>query len=188
MAYLHPAGSSCSQHETEAVSSLATLERVSAASSRVAASVGAGSCTTSLSSTQSCLAIQHPMSQAMTRDYYKLDFMDPSVDTSPIAPALAEFFDDALSSSVSSLNFRAIIDGLGDVLFQFPFRQVPLCLACPGTLSQSSGCGQGCTAGCHGWQHACLVSSGYQDCRAPSSCLLRLKEQGTHLMFSLAVG
>eukprot|EP00891_Asterochloris_glomerata_P009513 jgi/Astpho2/9513/e_gw1.00145.30.1_t len=69
--------------------------------------------------------------QAMTRDYYKLDFMDPSVDTSPIAPALAEFFDDALSSSVSSLNFRAIIDGLGDVLFQFPFRQAPLCLAVP---------------------------------------------------------
>ena len=62
----------------------------------------------------------------MTRDYYKLDFMDPSVDTSPIAPALAEFFDDALSSSVSSLNFRAIIDGLGDVLFQFPFRHAPL--------------------------------------------------------------
>lgn len=60
--------------------------------------------------------------QAMCRDYYKLEFMDPSVDTSPIAPALAEFFDDALGASVSQLNFRAIVDGLGNVLFQYPFR------------------------------------------------------------------
>ena len=60
---------------------------------------------------------------AMCRDYYKLEFMDPSVDTSPIAPALAEFFDDALGASVSQLNFRAIVDGLGEVLFQYPFRQ-----------------------------------------------------------------
>ncbi len=60
--------------------------------------------------------------QAMCRDYYKLEFMDPSVATSPIAPALAEFFDDALGASVSQLNFRAIVDGLGNVLFQYPFR------------------------------------------------------------------
>lgn len=61
---------------------------------------------------------------AMCQDYYKLEFMDPSVDTSPIAPALAEFFDDVLGSSVSQLNFRAIVDGLGNVLFQYPFRCV----------------------------------------------------------------
>ena len=60
--------------------------------------------------------------EAMCRDYYHLDFMDPSVDTSPIAPALAAFFDDALGASVSQLNFRAIVDGLGNVLFQYPFR------------------------------------------------------------------
>ena len=59
---------------------------------------------------------------AMCKDYYKLEFMDPSVDTSPIAPALAGFFDDVLGSSVSQLNFRAIVDGLGEVLFQYPFR------------------------------------------------------------------
>ena len=34
--------------------------------------------------------------QAMCSDYYTLDFMDPSVDTAPIAPALAAFFDDVL--------------------------------------------------------------------------------------------
>jgi hypothetical protein len=51
-----------------------------------------------------------------------LEFMDPSVDTTPIAPALAAFFDDVLNDSVSRLNFRAIVDGLGGVLFQYPFR------------------------------------------------------------------
>jgi len=33
---------------------------------------------------------------AMCEDYYELDFMDRSVDTRPIAPALANFFDDVL--------------------------------------------------------------------------------------------
>lgn len=61
--------------------------------------------------------------QAMCRDYYALDFMDPSVDTSPIAPALADFFDDLLrDSTVSKLNFRTLVDGLGGVLFSYPFR------------------------------------------------------------------
>jgi hypothetical protein len=32
------------------------------------------------------------------------------------------FFDDVLDASVSELNFKAIVDGLGAVLFQYPFR------------------------------------------------------------------
>lgn len=59
---------------------------------------------------------------AMCKDYYELEFMDRSVDTSPIAPALAAFFDNVLDQSVSQLNFKTIVDGLGEVLFQFPFR------------------------------------------------------------------
>ncbi|KAK9815500.1 hypothetical protein WJX72_004714 [[Myrmecia] bisecta] len=59
---------------------------------------------------------------AMCQDYYTLEFMDRSVDTSPIAPALAAFFDDVLDKSVNQLNFKAIVDGLGGVLFQFPFK------------------------------------------------------------------
>jgi len=52
--------------------------------------------------------------------------MDPSVDTTPIAPALAEFFDDILSdSTVNRLNFKSLVDGLGGVLFQYPFRVPP---------------------------------------------------------------
>lgn len=42
----------------------------------------------------------------MCRDYYTLEFMDPSIDTSPIAPALAAFFDNVLDQSVSKLNFK----------------------------------------------------------------------------------
>eukprot|EP00775_Hariotina_reticulata_P010322 gene10322-10479_t len=60
--------------------------------------------------------------EAMCRDYYTLEFMDPSIDTAPIAPALRAFFDDVLDASVSQLNFKAIVDGLGGVLFQYPFR------------------------------------------------------------------
>lgn len=42
----------------------------------------------------------------MCRDYYTLQFMDPSVDTRPIAPALAAFFDNVLDKSISELNFK----------------------------------------------------------------------------------
>ena len=60
---------------------------------------------------------------AMCYDYYTLDFMDSTVDTTPIAPALAEFFDEVLSdSTVSRLNFRTLVDGLAGVLFQYPFK------------------------------------------------------------------
>lgn len=41
------------------------------------------------------------------------------MDTSPIAPALAAFFDNVLDASVSTLNFKAIVDGLGEVLFRW---------------------------------------------------------------------
>jgi aarF domain-containing kinase len=58
----------------------------------------------------------------MCRDYYVLQFMDRSVDTRPIAPALAAFFDNVLDQSISQLNFKAIVDGLGGVLFKYPFR------------------------------------------------------------------
>lgn len=60
--------------------------------------------------------------EAMCRDYYILEFVDRSVDTSPIAPELANFFDDVLDQPVNNLNFKSIVDGLGDVLFQYPFR------------------------------------------------------------------
>ena len=42
---------------------------------------------------------------AMCKDYYTLQFMHLSVDTTPIAPALADLFDNVLDASVSQLNF-----------------------------------------------------------------------------------
>lgn len=59
----------------------------------------------------------------MCRDYYELEFLAPEVDSRPIAPELARFFDEVLDRSVSELNFRAIVDGLGEVLFKYPFRR-----------------------------------------------------------------
>ncbi|KAL7124435.1 hypothetical protein ABFS83_14G048300 [Erythranthe nasuta] len=60
--------------------------------------------------------------EAMARDYYALDFLSPDVDVTPIVPALRGFFDNALSSTVSELNFKTIVDGLGAVLYEYPFN------------------------------------------------------------------
>lgn len=59
--------------------------------------------------------------EAMARDYYALDFLSPDIDVSPIVPALRNFFDNALNSTVSELNFKTIVDGLGAVLYEYPF-------------------------------------------------------------------
>ncbi len=58
----------------------------------------------------------------MANDYYALEFLDESVDVTPIVPALAEFFDDVLEATVEELNFKTITDGLGAVLYKYPFN------------------------------------------------------------------
>ncbi|XP_011034732.1 PREDICTED: uncharacterized aarF domain-containing protein kinase At1g79600, chloroplastic [Populus euphratica] len=60
--------------------------------------------------------------EAMARDYYALDFLSRDVDVSPIVPALRNFFDDALSYTVSELNFKTLVNGLGAVFYQYPFN------------------------------------------------------------------
>ncbi|XP_065866195.1 protein ACTIVITY OF BC1 COMPLEX KINASE 3, chloroplastic [Euphorbia lathyris] len=60
--------------------------------------------------------------EAMARDYYDLNFLSRDVDVSPIVPALQNFFDDALSYTVSELNFKTLVDGLGAVFYQYPFN------------------------------------------------------------------
>ncbi|CAL0324612.1 unnamed protein product [Lupinus luteus] len=60
--------------------------------------------------------------EAMARDYYALDFLSTDVDVTPIVPALRNFFDDALNYTVSELNFKTLVDGLGNVLYQYPFN------------------------------------------------------------------
>eukprot|EP00741_Cyanophora_paradoxa_P000427 tig00000404_g418.t1 len=61
----------------------------------------------------------------MANDYYDLDFLPRDIDTSPIVPALEAFFDDVLQTNVSKLNFKTIVDGLGGVLYQYPFSVPP---------------------------------------------------------------
>mmetsp|Transcript_6951 Transcript_6951/g.10955 ORF Transcript_6951/g.10955 Transcript_6951/m.10955 type:complete len:740 (-) Transcript_6951:340-2559(-) len=63
--------------------------------------------------------------EEMAQDYYRLGFLDPSVDVSPIVPALAGFFGNVLETSVTSLNFKTIVDGLGEVFYKFPFKVPP---------------------------------------------------------------
>ncbi|KAF6143293.1 hypothetical protein GIB67_039076 [Kingdonia uniflora] len=58
--------------------------------------------------------------EAMARDYYALDSL--SVDVSPTVPALCNFFDDAFTLTVSELNFKTLVEGLGVVLYQYPFN------------------------------------------------------------------
>ncbi|XP_010429859.1 PREDICTED: uncharacterized aarF domain-containing protein kinase At1g79600, chloroplastic [Camelina sativa] len=60
--------------------------------------------------------------EAMARDYYALKFLSPDVDVTPIIPALRDFFDDALNYTVSELNFKTLVDGLGAVFYQYPFN------------------------------------------------------------------
>ncbi|KAF6146490.1 hypothetical protein GIB67_037790, partial [Kingdonia uniflora] len=60
--------------------------------------------------------------EAMARDYYALDFLSVDVDVSPIVPALRNFFDDALTLTVSELNFKTLVDGLSAVLYQYLFN------------------------------------------------------------------
>ena len=64
-----------------------------------------------------------PCVQAMCRDYYALEFIDPSIDTSPIAPALGAFFDDVLDTSVTNLNFKVGLTAT-------PFHHGPAWLLC----------------------------------------------------------
>jgi predicted unusual protein kinase regulating ubiquinone biosynthesis (AarF/ABC1/UbiB family) len=59
---------------------------------------------------------------SLAYDYVRLGFLTPDVDVSPIVPALAKIFNDALGSSVSDLNINRIFDGLSDVMYKFPFR------------------------------------------------------------------
>ncbi|KAL9268271.1 ACTIVITY OF BC1 COMPLEX KINASE 3, chloroplastic-like protein [Drosera capensis] len=60
--------------------------------------------------------------EAMARDYYDLKFLSPDVDVTPIVPVLRDFFDDTLNYTVSELNFKTLVDGLGAVFYQYPFN------------------------------------------------------------------
>lgn len=56
------------------------------------------------------------------QDYIKLEFLTPDTDLTPIIPAFAAVFNDALSATVAEMNFKSITDQLSALMYEFPFR------------------------------------------------------------------
>jgi predicted unusual protein kinase regulating ubiquinone biosynthesis (AarF/ABC1/UbiB family) len=60
--------------------------------------------------------------EGLAQDYVKLEFLGPETDLTPIIPALANVFNDALGASVAELNFKSITDQLSALMYEYPFR------------------------------------------------------------------
>ncbi len=60
--------------------------------------------------------------EGLAQDYVKLEFLTPETDLTPIIPALANVFNDALGASVAELNFKSITDQLSALMYEYPFR------------------------------------------------------------------
>lgn len=60
--------------------------------------------------------------EGLAHDYVQLEFLTPDTDLTPIIPALANVFSDALGASVAELNFKSITDQLSEVMYEYPFR------------------------------------------------------------------
>jgi predicted unusual protein kinase regulating ubiquinone biosynthesis (AarF/ABC1/UbiB family) len=59
---------------------------------------------------------------ALAQDYVKLEFLGPEVDLTPIIPALAQVFSEAMTSSVSEINIKSITDNLSQLMYDYPFK------------------------------------------------------------------
>ncbi len=60
--------------------------------------------------------------EGLGQDYIKLEFLTPDTDLTPIIPALANVFNNALGASVAELNFKKITDDMSAMMYEFPFR------------------------------------------------------------------
>lgn len=60
--------------------------------------------------------------EGLANDYVKLEFLTPDTDLTPIIPALANVFNNALGASVAELNFKSITDQLSALMYDYPFR------------------------------------------------------------------
>ncbi len=58
----------------------------------------------------------------LAQDYIKLEFLSPDTDLTPIIPAFANVFSDALGASVAEMNFKSITDQLSELMYEYPFR------------------------------------------------------------------
>ncbi len=60
--------------------------------------------------------------EGLAQDYIKLEFLTPDTDLSPIIPALASVFNNALGASVADLNLKSITDEFSALMYEYPFR------------------------------------------------------------------
>lgn len=60
--------------------------------------------------------------EGLAHDYVKLGFLTPETDLTPIIPAFARVFGNALGSSVAELNIKSITDQLSELMYEYPFR------------------------------------------------------------------
>jgi predicted unusual protein kinase regulating ubiquinone biosynthesis (AarF/ABC1/UbiB family) len=60
--------------------------------------------------------------EGLAQDYVKLEFLTPDTDLSPIIPALANVFNNALGASVAELNLKSITDEFSSLMYEYPFR------------------------------------------------------------------
>lgn len=60
--------------------------------------------------------------ESLAQDYVKLEFLTPDTDLTPIVPAFASVFGNALTGTVAEINIKSITDQLSEIMYEFPFR------------------------------------------------------------------
>jgi predicted unusual protein kinase regulating ubiquinone biosynthesis (AarF/ABC1/UbiB family) len=60
--------------------------------------------------------------EGLANDYVQLEFLTPDTDLTPIIPAFAEVFNEALGASVAEINIKSITDKLSALMYEYPFR------------------------------------------------------------------
>jgi predicted unusual protein kinase regulating ubiquinone biosynthesis (AarF/ABC1/UbiB family) len=58
----------------------------------------------------------------LAQDYVELGFLTEDTNLTPIIPAFAQVFAEAMGASVAELNFKSITDKLSSVMYDYPFR------------------------------------------------------------------
>lgn len=69
--------------------------------------------------------------------YQNLGFIPQDIDVKPIEVALEKALPDVLNSEISEVNFKNVVNKLGDIMYKFPFSLPPFYIAiirCLGVL------------------------------------------------------
>jgi len=86
------------------------------------------------------LAVVHIVNRdwpELVRVYERLGFIPPDTDAKPIEVALESALPDVLNADISELNFKNVVNKLGDIFYTFPFSLPPFYISiirCMGVL------------------------------------------------------